>query len=63
MTYRASFGRNLEYYTGVLFEAVVGDIAVAGGGRYDRLCSLLGAAAPVPAVGFSMALDRVEEVL
>ena len=63
MTYKASLGRNLEYYTGILFEAAIGDVVVAGGGRYDRLCSLLGAGTPVPAVGFSISLDRVEEVL
>jgi ATP phosphoribosyltransferase regulatory subunit len=61
--YKASFGRNLEYYTGVLFEALVADLAVAGGGRYDQLCSLLGADQPVPAVGFSISLDRVEAAL
>ena len=63
MTYKASLGRNLEYYTGVLFEASVADVVVAGGGRYDRLCSLLGAAEPIPAVGFSISLDRLEQVL
>ena len=61
MAYKASLGRNLEYYTGVLFEASLGDVTVAGGGRYDRLCSLLGAQAAIPAVGFSISLDRVEE--
>ena len=63
MTYKASLGRNLEYYTGVLFEASVADVVVAGGGRYDRLCSLLGAAEPIPAVGFSISLDPLEEVV
>ena len=62
-TYRASFGRKLEYYTGILFEAVSHGITVAGGGRYDRLCSLLGSSQPVPAVGFSIALDRLEAAL
>ena len=61
LTYKASFGRKLDYYTGVLFEAEVNGIAVAGGGRYDRLCTLLGAADPIPAIGFSISLDRVEE--
>lgn len=61
ITYKASFGRNLEYYTGVLFEASSGGVAVAGGGRYDRLCSLLGATQAIPAVGFSVSLDRVGE--
>ncbi|MEP0945025.1 MAG: ATP phosphoribosyltransferase regulatory subunit [Rhizobiaceae bacterium] len=61
MSYKASLGRNLEYYTGVLFEAATNDVVVAGGGRYDRLCSLLGAQQAIPAVGFSVSLDRVEE--
>ncbi len=63
MVYRASFGRNLEYYTGMLFEASVAgaERAVAGGGRYDSLCTLLGSEIPVPAVGFSISLDRVAE--
>ena len=61
ITYKASFGRNLEYYTGVLFEASSRGIPVAGGGRYDRLCSLLGATQAIPAVGFSVSLDRVGE--
>jgi ATP phosphoribosyltransferase regulatory subunit len=45
----------------MLFEAEVDEISVAGGGRYDRLCTLLGAENPIPAVGFSISLDRVEE--
>ena len=61
IVYKASLGRNLEYYTGVLFEASFNNIVVAGGGRYDRLCSLLGAEQAIPAVGFSVSLDRVEE--
>lgn len=60
-TYRASFGRKLDYYTGLLFEAHrKGAVeALAGGGRYDRLCTLLGAPNPIPAVGFSISLDRL----
>lgn len=59
--YRASFGRKLEYYTGVVFEAEAGGLNVAGGGRYDRLCTLLGYDEPTPAVGFSLDLERVEQ--
>jgi len=61
INYNASFGRKLEYYTGVLFEAHSAghSDAIAGGGRYDRLCSLLGATTPIPAVGFSIMLDRL----
>ena len=62
ITYKASFGRGLEYYTGLLFEARVGATSIAGGGRYDRLCSLLGSKLPIPAVGFSISLDRLEDV-
>jgi ATP phosphoribosyltransferase regulatory subunit len=34
--------------------------ALAGGGRYDRLLTLLGAEKPIPGVGFSLWLDRLE---
>lgn len=62
ITYRASFGRRLDYYTGLVFEVRARDGTVlAGGGRYDRLLPLLGAPAPTPGVGFSVWLDRVAE--
>jgi ATP phosphoribosyltransferase regulatory subunit len=62
MTYRAAFGRPLDYYTGLVFEVTVsGSSAVlAGGGRFDRLLTLLGAKERIPAVGFSLWLDRIE---
>jgi ATP phosphoribosyltransferase regulatory subunit len=62
MTYRAAFGRPLDYYTGLVFEVTeVGSTAVlAGGGRFDRLLTLLGAKELIPAVGFSLWLDRIE---
>jgi ATP phosphoribosyltransferase regulatory subunit len=62
ITYRAAFGRPLDYYTGLVFEiAEVGKPAVlAGGGRYDRMLTLLGAKDHIPAVGFSLWLDRIE---
>ncbi|KQS77277.1 ATP phosphoribosyltransferase regulatory subunit [Rhizobium sp. Leaf384] len=61
MTYRAAFGRPLDYYTGMVFEitATRGDV-LAGGGRFDRLMTLLGAESHIPAVGFSLWLDRIE---
>jgi len=60
MRYRAAFGRPLDYYTGLVFEVVGKDGTVlAGGGRYDRLLNLLGAANAIPAVGFSLWLDRI----
>ena len=63
ITYDASFGRPLDYYSGLVFEFRTADGTVlAGGGRYDRLLSLLGAAEPINGVGFSLWLDRIAEV-
>jgi ATP phosphoribosyltransferase regulatory subunit len=63
ITYRAAFGRPLDYYTGLVFEVSrSGDPAVlVGGGRFDRLLTLLGARENIPAVGFSIWLDRIEQ--
>lgn len=63
VTYDAAFGRPLDYYTGLVFEVRVAGSSVdplAGGGRYDRLLTLLGATKPIPGVGFSLWLDRLE---
>ncbi|TPW30521.1 ATP phosphoribosyltransferase regulatory subunit [Martelella alba] len=60
--YRAAFGRPLDYYTGLVFEISERDgrkAMLAGGGRYDRLLTLLGATERIPAVGFSLWLDRI----
>ncbi len=62
ITYRAAFGRPLDYYTGLVFEMTGADGAVlAGGGRFDRLLTLLGAESHIPAVGFALWLDRIEK--
>jgi len=57
--------RGLDYYTGVVFEAVLtgkdgSDIvgSVAGGGRYDNLVGIFGGER-IPAVGFSVGLERI----
>ncbi|HET7043174.1 MAG TPA: ATP phosphoribosyltransferase regulatory subunit, partial [Gemmatimonadales bacterium] len=49
------------YYDGLVFHAYAGPSAtpVGGGGRYDRLFRALGA--EVPAVGFSVSLERLLE--
>ena len=61
--FRADFGRNLDYYTGFVFEIRDPERAderpVIGGGRYDGLLERLGAGRPVAACGFSMWLDRL----
>jgi ATP phosphoribosyltransferase regulatory subunit len=63
VTFSAEFARNLDYYTGFVFEARhqgrSGDHPVIGGGRYDRLLRLLGASEDIPAVGASIWLDRL----
>ncbi|WP_279110010.1 ATP phosphoribosyltransferase regulatory subunit [Bartonella apis] len=58
--YDAAFGRPLDYYTGFVFEIRKnsGDVII-GGGRYNRLMTMLGADRPIPAVGFSVWLDRL----
>lgn len=60
--YETAFGRPLDYYTGLVFEIRSTQSAqvLAAGGRYDRLMALLGAKASIPAVGFSLWLDRFE---
>lgn len=59
--FAGGFGRPLDYYTGLVFQITAGghDDSIAGGGRYDRLMEMLGAAAPVPAIGFAIRLDRL----
>ena len=61
--FSASFARNLDYYTGFVFEAVEagakGGEAAIGGGRYDRLLSTLGAKAEIPAVGAAIWIERL----
>jgi len=56
----AGFARGLEYYTGMIFETNVPDldIALGGGGRYDKLIELFGGE-PTPAVGVAHGLDRI----
>lgn len=50
-----------SYYDGLVFRAYAGPSAlpVGGGGRYDRMFRALGA--EVPAVGFSISVDRLVE--
>lgn len=60
-TFASDFARPLDYYTGFVFELFVNGASrpVAAGGRYDRLMEILGSEDPVPAVGFSLWLDRM----
>ncbi len=60
LTVEAGFARGLEYYTGMIFEAYIPglDIALGGGGRYDRLIEIFGGE-PIPAVGVAQGIDRI----
>ena len=61
--FTAHFGRNMEYYTGFVFELWArdreGQVAVAGGGRYDTLLESLGAKEPVSAIGCAIRTERL----
>src|SRR3990170_3122014 len=59
--FATEFGRNLEYYSGLVFqiEAAGVDEAIAGGGRYDGLLSHLGAPREVPAIGSAIHTERL----
>jgi ATP phosphoribosyltransferase regulatory subunit len=63
--FTAHFGRNMEYYTGFVFELRdgAGRTELAGGGRYDSLLELLGAPRPVTAVGCAIHTERLLAVI
>ncbi len=59
--------RGLSYYTRTVFEVLetnvteegASPLALAGGGRYDYLAKQIGHKKDVPAVGFSIGVDRI----
>src|SRR5579862_5367148 len=64
--FSTSFGRGFDYYIGVVFELHATDTnparangALVAGGRYDGLLTRLGAATPIPAVGFAASIDEL----
>jgi ATP phosphoribosyltransferase regulatory subunit len=65
--FSAQFGRNMEYYTGFVFELwardAQGEVQIAGGGRYDNLARGLGAVLDTPAVGCAVRTERLQGVL
>ena len=56
--------RGLDYYTGIIIEAVADDYpsSLIGGGRYDSLVEKL-IGKKVPAVGISYGVDRIVDLL
>ncbi|CAL7937328.1 unnamed protein product [Xylocopa violacea] len=69
VTFDLSLARGLDYYTGVIFEAIlIGDDievgSVAGGGRYDNLVGMFDSKnKSVPCVGLSLGIERIFNVL
>ncbi len=59
----AEFGREVEYYTGFVFQLDAPDLPngcnIAGGGRYDNLIRHLGSKKLVPAVGCAFHTERL----
>ena len=53
-----NFGRDVEYYTGIVFEIFSGKREIARGGRYDDLLKSLGAKKNIPAVGAAINLKK-----
>jgi histidyl-tRNA synthetase len=56
--------RGLDYYTNTVFEFFTedGDLALGGGGRYDKLVELLGGR-ETPAIGGAVGVERVVEAM
>ncbi len=62
VVFSASFGRQLEYYTGMVFKIDIKfkskNINIINGGRYDKLISDLGSEKEIPAVGAALNLSN-----
>lgn len=63
VSFDLSLARGLDYYTGLIYEAVLEDNAhglgsIAGGGRYDELIGMFSNKS-LPAVGLSIGIERV----
>ncbi len=60
LRFSPELARGLSYYTGPIFEITVPGLAgsLGGGGRYDGLIGMF-TRAQIPAVGFSLGLERI----
>jgi len=60
-----SLARGLDYYTGLIFEAVLEGAevgSIAGGGRYDDLIGMF-SNKKIPSVGGSLGISRILGIL
>jgi ATP phosphoribosyltransferase regulatory subunit len=63
LPFEANFGlTSMEYYDGFVFGFFDGDAAIASGGRYDALTSVLGQGRSIPAVGGVIRPDALAAV-
>eukprot|EP00842_Homolaphlyctis_polyrhiza_P004958 jgi/Hompol1/5463/HPOL_004457-RA len=68
-----SLARGLDYYTGIIYEAVLvaddptietsGVGSIAAGGRYDELVGMFSGGKKIPCVGVSIGVERVFSIL
>lgn len=69
VSFDMSLARGLDYYTGVIYEAVLTDGtsqvgSIAAGGRYDNLVGMFSASnAQTPCVGVSIGIERVFAIM
>ena len=69
ISFDLSLARGLDYYTGVIYEAVLTDPSygvgsIAAGGRYDTLVGMFAApGTTVPCVGVSIGVERVFAIM
>jgi len=69
VSFDLSLARGLDYYTGVIYEAVLTDGtsqvgSIAAGGRYDNLVGMFSAAGvQTPCVGVSIGIERVFTIM
>ena len=64
VAFSCAFGRGMDYYTGFVFELTDGSASepLVAGGRYDDLLTRLGSPTPIPAVGFSVWIERLSDL-
>lgn len=66
ISFDLSLARGLDYYTGLIYEAVLTDTdrfgSIAAGGRYDGLVGMFGSK-QIPAVGVSVGIERILTLL
>ncbi|KAI9019816.1 histidyl-tRNA synthetase [Hyaloraphidium curvatum] len=77
ISFDLSLARGLDYYTGLIFEAIfnnppagaghdeeiVGVGSIAGGGRYDDLVGMFSGGKKIPCCGLSLGVERIYSIM